>query len=155
MKMSSVAQGFSPFQVMSIRRDFDLKNIQLFSIRSLWNCCFIFYFILYIGCDNKYVSSNLIAYLTNKSYDLYSCFTLTETVYEEMYVHTIRVEQFASNEGDRFGQKFQPLIFEIKVILVLCIIKKICQNNTKIVSWYRDIQGRNWIGRKCPAVELR
>ena len=32
MKMSLVAQGFSPFQVKSITRDFDLKNIRLFSI---------------------------------------------------------------------------------------------------------------------------
>ena len=65
------------------QRDFDLKNIRLFSIRSLWICYFFFYNILYIGCDNKYVSSNLIVYLLiNKSYDLYSCFTLTETVYK-------------------------------------------------------------------------
>ena len=25
--------------------------------------CFIFFFALYIGCDNKYISSNLIAYV--------------------------------------------------------------------------------------------
>ena len=67
MKMSLVAQGFSQFQVISIPRDFDLKNIRLFSI-SVKLTFHIFYYILYIGCDNKYVSSNFIVYLLmNKS----------------------------------------------------------------------------------------
>ena len=92
MKMSLFALCVSPFQVMLIQRDFDLKNIQLFWIRSLWICLFFVYYILYIGCDNKYVSSNLIVYLLiNKSYDLYSCFTLTKTVYEKMYMFALKV----------------------------------------------------------------
>ena len=65
MKMFLVAQSFSPFQVISIQRGFNFKNIRLFSI--LISMKLLFYFLLH--CDNKYVSSNLIAYLLiNKSY---------------------------------------------------------------------------------------
>ena len=35
---------------------------------------------------------------------------------------TIRVEQFALKVYVRIGEKFKPLIFEIKGSLVLCII---------------------------------
>ena len=67
--MSLVAQGFSPFQVISIPRDFDLKNIRLFSISISMKLLFVFFNILYIGCDKIYVSSYLIVYLLiNKSY---------------------------------------------------------------------------------------
>ena len=72
-----------------------------------------------------------------------------------MYMYTIRVEVSFEGINVRIGQKMQPLIFEIKGILGLCIIKIVYQNNTKKISWYRDIQGRTWIGRKCLAVELR
>ena len=46
-----------------------------------WNCCFIFYYILYIGCDNKSVTHvvQLNCLFINKqtayALDLYSHFT--------------------------------------------------------------------------------
>ena len=51
MKITLIAQDFSPFQLISIHTEFDLKNIRLFSISM--NFLFHFFYILYVGCDLK------------------------------------------------------------------------------------------------------
>ena len=40
--------------------------------------------------DWLFINEQIVYFL-----DLYSCSTLTETVYEKMYMYTIRIEQFA------------------------------------------------------------
>ena len=97
MIISLVAQGFCPFQVSSILRDFDPKNIRLFSI-SISMKFFFHVYILYIaGCDNKFNDQNFIVYLLiTYALDLYSFYTDRNVirVYLLMYMYTIRVEPF-------------------------------------------------------------
>ena len=117
MKMSLVAQCFSPFQVISIPRDFDLKNIRLFPIPNSMKLLLHFLlqmYILYIGYDNKYVSLNLIVYLLiNKSYISIIQLFYTDRNRIRVDVHVYNSGWAVCFEGVRFGQTFQPLIFEI------------------------------------------
>ena len=119
MIISLVAQGFCTFQVISIPRDFDLNDIRLFQLWSLWNCCFIFYYILYLGWDNKSVISNLIVYLLiNKPYrylDLFGYFS-TDRGGIQVDVHVYNSGWAVCFEGVRICQKFHTLIYDIEGI---------------------------------------
>ena len=59
-------------------------------------------------------------------------------------MNTIRGEQFAVKVLEYWAE------VPTTHLLVLCIIKQIYQTYIKIVSWYRDIQGRT----RCLAVKL-
>ena len=58
-------------------------------------------------------------------------------------------------EGAGIGQEFQPLIFEIKGILVLCIIWKIYQNYPGTTTSKADIEyDGNVLGSNLDKVKL-
>ena len=81
MVISSIARGFYTFQVISIARDFDLKNFRLSEIV----VSFSISFCILIVITNPLVQIQLCVYLLIKTVhalDLYSCITLAETVYE-------------------------------------------------------------------------
>ena len=99
---------------------------------------FTFYYILYIGCDNESVSSNLIAHLLiNKPYirtlDLYR-----QKRYTSWFTCIYNSGWAVCFEGVWIGRKFQPLIFEIKKNFSFFLLKNLLKQylNSILVPRY-------------------